>query len=79
MKDRNVHRFEVATADNVGANAQSVAVVLLEGAAIRADGGRPRAATENGHARRASGDNAWESLYAGKNLFVHRQSGIGPS
>ena len=38
-KDRNIHRLEVAMADHVGANAQSIAVVPLDGAAIRADGG----------------------------------------
>ena len=65
-------------ADDIGANAQRIAVVPLDGAAIRADARGPRAAAENGHARGAGRDDAWERLDAGKNLFVHANPASAP-
>ncbi len=65
-------------ADDIRADAQRIAVVLLDGAAIRADRGRASTAAEDRHPCSAGRDHARERFYPGENLFVHGQSGIGP-
>jgi hypothetical protein len=76
-QDRDLHRLEVAMADDIRADAQRVAVVLFEGAAVRADRRRTGTTAEDRHPCRAGSAYARKPFHSGENLFVHGQSGLG--